>query len=712
MHRDQIRQKLQELRHSLEQPFAAAKAAGDTADMERLTQLAVETDDLLDELALIDLRLLAQSLADITARINHRTVEAGTAARLESMTFAGLREEVGRIFEASDEDAATAAPAAAPMPTPRPLLSDTVAVAAPVETGDGRLMLTEAHLLALWKRSLFPIDDRGIIVFGLRGCQPVSTTSMQFAAGHEIQMTPVNFKTMNCAIGQWRPGAGLALFHGSTVPFGATVERLLSANGVGVNQLGRGRYSNYQAGWHKRSEGSGGHWALLQECAITIQRTGDDLDFDLLDRWEVGKIAGDNIHCAFHMGAEGDRANARFSSAGCQVVAGTVKKGVRGSAAGPWKRFIEPFESALGKQRSAEYSLFGADEVQDMIRNAVRDRSVVLRFGSKGSQVEALQTALNRRLGRSIGVDGDFGRTTFLAVIDFQTEVFGPDADDGIVGSETAEKLGFELPGFDFDDAIAGRSGVSGVTAGADSGVLPALAPTAAASLTGAPKLRLTKADWQGVFPKAPDAVIEAFTNAPGPLDEAGITQTRTRLAYALANVEHECNGFKIRNLTESIKYSAKRMAEVWPNRFSSARNVKQKFGTARGWQKKAFDEIYGERMGNRPGTNDGSTYLGRGGPQITGRDGYRKVGRLAGLDLENNPELASMPEHQPAILAAFWKWKKLNRHADKGNFSACVKTWNGGTNGMADRNAKLDGNDPIISRLTLVTTILPHLDV
>jgi putative chitinase len=223
--------------------------------------------------------------------------------------------------------------------------------------------------------------------------------------------------------------------------------------------------------------------------------------------------------------------------------------------------------------------------------------------------------------------------------------------------------------------------------------------------------LTLTRADWVAIFPSAPATVIDAFVNTPKPLDDAGITGTRTRLAYALANVEHECGGFAIRDLTENIRYTADRMAAVWPSRFASGAAVKAKFGSGAGWQKKAFDEIYGNRMGNRPGTRDGSTYIGRGGPQITGRDGYREVGKRCGLDLVNDPELATRHEHQPAILAAFWSWKDLNASADAGDFKACVKKWNGGLVGFADRKSLLSGNDPIISRLINVASIMSTLD-
>lgn len=52
------------------------------------------------------------------------------------------------------------------------------------------------------------------------------------------------------------------------------------------------------------------------------------------------------------------------------------------------------------------------------------------------------------------------------------------------------------------------------------------------------------------------------------------------------------------------------------------------------------FNIVYGGRLGNRAGTNDGSTYKGRGIIQITGRNNYKRVGDAIGVDLVNNPEL------------------------------------------------------------------------
>ena len=78
-------------------------------------------------------------------------------------------------------------------------------------------------------------------------------------------------------------------------------------------------------------------------------------------------------------------------------------------------------------------------------------------------------------------------------------------------------------------------------------------------------------------------------------------------------------------------------------------------------------------------------------------------------------PELAAKPEYQAALIAAFWSWKGMNDPADAGDFTAVVRRWNGGTIGMADRRARLAGNDiairdlPDIERMEVETAVLPR---
>ena len=332
-----------------------------------------------------------------------------------------------------------------------PIVVQDVAEAAP-QPGDGTLLISEAHLVALWKRSLFPIDGRGMILFGLRGCLPADPSATEFRSSHKVKLADVDYRRMRCTIGQWRPGKGFALFPGSTVPFVTLVDSATNRKGAGVNQMGRGRYKNYVSGWHKRREGrKKGHWALLQESDISFQRTPSDVNYTPDDPWQAGR-PGDNIHCAFHMGAPDKLAESRYSSAGCQVVAGRVVKGRKGSEEGPWGKFIAPFLDDLD-QSGFEYVLFDGRELERMVQTKMSGKTVVLRMGSEGAPVADLQ----QRLGLA-DPDGKFGPNTFRAVIKFQHQNFPKSADDGIVGPQTAERLGMTLPQFVFADAIKGLS--------------------------------------------------------------------------------------------------------------------------------------------------------------------------------------------------------------------------------------------------------------
>lgn len=97
------------------------------------------------------------------------------------------------------------------------------------------------------------------------------------------------------------------------------------------------------------------------------------------------------------------------------------------------------------------------------------------------------------------------------------------------------------------------------------------------------------------------------------------------------------------------------------------------------------------QRLGNTPEADgDGQKYRGRGCIQVTGRANYEACSEALFGDsrLLNTPELLEQPVY--AALSAGWFWQKegLNTLADKGDFLAITKRINGGTNGLADREA------------------------
>ena len=130
--------------------------------------------------------------------------------------------------------------------------------------------------------------------------------------------------------------------------------------------------------------------------------------------------------------------------------------------------------------------------------------------------------------------------------------------------------------------------------------------------------------------------------SAPTVFPKYGIT-TPLVVAHAMAQFSHECGAGT--EMVENINYSASRACQVWPSRFSEESEVYEKVNSFPGdpsFHIKLMDSVYGNRMGNRPGTHDGSAFIGRGLSQVTGREGYEKLSAKTGIDLLNHPELAS----------------------------------------------------------------------
>lgn len=208
----------------------------------------------------------------------------------------------------------------------------------------------------------------------------------------------------------------------------------------------------------------------------------------------------------------------------------------------------------------------------------------------------------------------------------------------------------------------------------------------------------LSRAQIKSIFPRASEADIDAFVRfGEEALKKSGILEMVNRLQYFLAQLGHESSGLTHRE--ENLNYSAARLMEVWPSRFPT-------LDVARQYERdpeKLGNFVYGGRLGNvNPG--DGYRYRGRGYIQLTGRETYREIGRIAGLDLESNPDLASKPENAIRIACAFWTWKNINPACDVGDFTAVTKKINGGTNGLNDRLQWLSKVKGVVSAVPSTT--------
>ena len=191
----------------------------------------------------------------------------------------------------------------------------------------------------------------------------------------------------------------------------------------------------------------------------------------------------------------------------------------------------------------------------------------------------------------------------------------------------------------------------------------------------------------KGLYPRATAEHLAGFlAQADGLLRGYGMSRKPNRLAYFLAQIGHESGG--LTRTEEDLNYRPERLLQIWPRRFPSLADAAP---YARNAQKLA-EFVYGGRrdLGNKvPG--DGWLFRGRGYIQLTGRITYAEVGAIAGLDLENQPDLVASPDHALHVACAFWDWKGLNKVCDTGDFEAVTRRVSGGLHGLQDRRAWLD---------------------
>jgi putative chitinase len=155
---------------------------------------------------------------------------------------------------------------------------------------------------------------------------------------------------------------------------------------------------------------------------------------------------------------------------------------------------------------------------------------------------------------------------------------------------------------------------------------------------------------------------------------------TLPNLIDFVAECSEETGGMT--RVVESGAYSAERAHEVWPSLFPTAQ-------AAAPWvqsEEVLFNRVYGGRLGNRRGTNDGYAFRGRGMIQITGRNWYSEIGAETGLSLVENPDIVAFPAYILECAAAYWKIAGVSALANAGDFIAEVRRINGGTTNMAAR--------------------------
>lgn len=153
----------------------------------------------------------------------------------------------------------------------------------------------------------------------------------------------------------------------------------------------------------------------------------------------------------------------------------------------------------------------------------------------------------------------------------------------------------------------------------------------------------------------APAAIgAELGLSAAVHFEPAGILDSTSRLAHAMAQLGHESDGFR----------------------------AMEEYASGRAYEGRAD-------LGNTT-AGDGVRFKGRGPIQITGRANYRLYGRRIGIDVERHPEIAAIPSIGLQLSCAYWVAKNLNTLADRDDIEGITRRINGGLTGLASRQKRL----------------------
>ncbi|BAU40165.1 Lytic enzyme [Ralstonia phage RSP15] len=147
---------------------------------------------------------------------------------------------------------------------------------------------------------------------------------------------------------------------------------------------------------------------------------------------------------------------------------------------------------------------------------------------------------------------------------------------------------------------------------------------------------------------------------------------TILRYSGFFGQVGIESNNLKAK--AENLNYSAQRLLQVFPNKFSSLQEAQQYAGQP----EKIANRVYALKGGNgNEASGDGWKYRGRGLIQLTLKQNYVGCNRGGVKGIMDNPDL--LLEDRGAMASAAWYWysKGLNNYADRMDWETCTKKVN-----------------------------------
>lgn len=185
-----------------------------------------------------------------------------------------------------------------------------------------------------------------------------------------------------------------------------------------------------------------------------------------------------------------------------------------------------------------------------------------------------------------------------------------------------------------------------------------------------------------GIGPSTARAFAEPLAIACVQFGIASVEQQACFIAQAM----HESRDFT--HLEESLWY---RTPETIKSAFKRLRVLSQAELLALCRNPKGLAlAAYSNLNGNGPASSgDGWTYRGAGPFQLTGLANFIACGNALDRPFAQHPELLRVPGLDAALSAAwFFNSKGCNELMAAGQFDACTKKINGGTNGQKERRA------------------------
>ncbi|KAF2991170.1 hypothetical protein OGR47_02620 [Methylocystis sp. MJC1] len=182
-----------------------------------------------------------------------------------------------------------------------------------------------------------------------------------------------------------------------------------------------------------------------------------------------------------------------------------------------------------------------------------------------------------------------------------------------------------------------------------------------------------------------------------------GITTVR-RQACIIAHAAVETGNRRgyFQRLDEDLDYTAERLHEVWPKRFPTVASAAPFAHNPHALAIK----VYGDRMGNRPGTDDGWTFRGKGVWNETGRKNVTALGKLFGVSAEVAAERLTDPAYALEYACALYKLLGVQPYADSGDVTRQTLHINGGKNGLPERETAYDKTVRLLSAETQVSRV------